>query len=185
MNLNYLFVNPLRKSFLLTVAIILTNLTACAVYEIQDSPPIDTQAKWIMLPMINHSDTPDAGNRATDITATLVRSQGITQLSSYEPPVIETNQLELDQQKELRQAINWAKQQGYNFGLSGSVQEWRYKSGLDGEPVAGITLNMIDLNNGQIIWSASGSRTGWGRESVSGVAHKLLAVLIDGLTLTE
>jgi len=183
MNLKYLLINPIRKLSLLVVVTLL--LTSCAVYEIQDAEPFDMNVKWVMLPMINHSDTPDAGARAADIAETLVRSRGITQLSQYEPQPDSKNILELDQKKELSEAINWAKQKGYNFGLSGSVQEWRYKSGLDGEPAAGITLTVIDIDNGQVIWSASGSRTGWGRESVSGVAHKLLAVLIDGLELRK
>ncbi|MCK5831719.1 MAG: hypothetical protein KAH20_15600 [Methylococcales bacterium] len=159
-------------------------LTSCAVYKIQDATkPFDMNAKWIMLPMINHSDTPDAGASASDIAATLIRSRGITQLASYDNQADSKKVLELDQNKQLTEAINWAKQQDYNYGLSGSVQEWRYKSGLDGEPATGITLTVIDLDSGQTVWSASGSRTGWGRESVSGVAHKLLAILIDGLGL--
>lgn len=182
MNLKYLFVKPIKLLLLISTA--LTLLTSCSVYKIQDTEPFDMNAKWVMLPMINHSDTPEAGDRVADIAATLLRSQGITQLSRYVQPIDDKSLLELDQRKELRNAITWAKQQGYNFGLNGSVQEWRYKSGLDGEPAAGVTLTVIDLNNGQIIWSASGSRTGWGRESVSGVTHKLLAVLIDGLPLT-
>ena len=183
MNLIYLLVNPVRKLSLLILSTLL--LTSCAVYEIQDTKPFNINAKWVMLPVINHSDTPDAGARAADIVETLFRTRSMTQLSHYEPQTGSKNILELDQKKELSDAINWSKQQGYNFGLSGSVQEWRYKSGLDGEPAAGITITVIDLENGQVIWSASGSRTGWGRESVSGVAHKLLAVLIDGLELRK
>ncbi len=183
MKLIYLLVNPIRKlSLLMTVTLL---LTSCAVYEIQETKPFNKNAKWVMLPMINHSDTPGAGARAADIAETLFRSRGMTQLFHYEPQADSQNVLELDQKKELSKAINWAKQQGYNVGLSGSVQEWRYKSGLDGEPAAGITLTVIDLDNGQTIWSASGSRTGWGRDSASGVAHKLLAVLIDGLELRK
>lgn len=183
MNLIDLLINSIRKISLLMVGTLL--LTSCAVYEIQDAKPFDRNVKWVMLPMINHSDTPDAGARAADIAETLFRSRGMTQLFHYESQADSQNILELDQKKELSDAIKWAKQQGYNVGLSGSVQEWRYKSGLDGEPAAGITLTVIDLDNGQVIWSASGSRTGWGRDSVSGVAHKLLAVLIDGLELRK
>jgi len=172
------------KKLILTVTAILL-LSSCAVYKIQETEPLDVSERWVMLPLLNHSDTPEAGARAADIAATLLRSKGIQQLATYTPSTETNNLAELDQQKSLSQAINNTKVQGYRFGVGGSVQEWRYKSGLDAEPAAGITLTVTDLISGKVIWSASGSSTGWGRESVSGVAHKLMAKLIDGLSLTE
>jgi len=174
------------KSYLLRCVFValLVMQAGCSVYEIQDSKPMDISAKWIMLPFINHSDTPEAGERAADIAMTLFHTKGLIQLKRYVPG---ENELlpELNQQKALQQAIAWALQQGYVYAVTGSVQEWRYKSGLDAEPVAGITLNVVDLQTQQMIWSASGSRTGWGRENVSGLAHKLMGVLIDGLSLAD
>jgi len=160
-------------------------LSSCSVYKIQETDALDSSVRWIMLPLLNHSDTPEAGARAADIAATLLRSQGIKQLTIYTPSANDKNLPELDQQKILSKAFRQAKKEGQRFAVSGSVQEWRYKSGLDGEPAAGITLTITDLMTGKIIWSASGSKTGWGRESVSGTAHKLMAELIDGLPLTE
>jgi len=160
-------------------------LSSCSVYKIQKTDALDRSARWMMLPLLNHSDTPEAGARAADIVATLLRSRGIKPLSIYTPPVNDKNLPELDQQKILSKAFLLAKKEGQRFAVSGSVQEWRYKSGLDGEPATGITLTITDLMTGKIIWSASGSKTGWGRESVSGTAHKLMAELIDGLDLME
>jgi len=173
----------LKKISLTLTAVLI--LSSCAVYKIQKTEPLETSARWIILPLLNHSDTPEAGARARDIAETLLRSQGIHQLTSYVADTKNNNLPELNQQKVLTQAIISTRSQGYRFGVGGSVQEWRYKSGLDGEPAAGITLTVTDLDSGKIIWSASGSRTGWGRESVSGVAHKLMAKLLDGLSLTE
>ncbi|MFK5949182.1 MAG: hypothetical protein QM500_10495 [Methylococcales bacterium] len=174
----------LQKLLLTLTAVVI--FSGCAVYKIQQTEPLDISARWVILPLLNHSDTPEAGARASDIVATLLRSQGIQQLTSYVAIATNNNSLpELNQQKSLTQAISNTRSQGYRFGVGGSVQEWRYKSGLDGEPAAGITLTVTDLESGKVVWSASGSRTGWGRESVSGVAHKLMAKLIDGLSLTE
>lgn len=174
------------KSYLLRCVFValLIMQTGCSVYEIQKSEALNTSAKWIMLPFINHADTPEAGERAADIAMTLFHTKGLTQLKRYVPGEGELLP-ELNQQKALQQAMDWALQQGYVYAVTGSVQEWRYKSGLDAEPVAGITLNIVDLQTQQMIWSASGSRTGWGRDNVSGLAHKLMDVLIDGLTLAD
>jgi hypothetical protein len=77
------------------------------------------------------------------------------------------------------EAQKWAREQGIRYGLTGVVQEWRYKVGIDGEPAVGVTLQVLDLSTGQIIWSASGAKSGWSREALSAVAHKLLYQLLD------
>jgi TolB-like protein len=139
-----------------------------------------------MLPFLNHSDTPEAGKRASDIAATLMRSKGINDVDENYTMNSSSNLLSgLDQQKKLQEAIVRGQQKKYRYGFSGSVQEWRYKSGLDSEPAVGITLKVIDLNDGKVLWSASGSKTGWGRSSVSGTGHELMRVLIDALPLSD
>lgn len=160
-------------------------LNACSVNEIQKSTPLNAHDTWVMLPFTNQAETPEAGERAADIAETLLRSQRNVHLVKA-PLVNDAAQLpELNQQKVLDTAIQWGKQQKHHYGLSGSVQEWRYKTGLDGEPAVGVTLKVIDLGSGDVLWSASGARTGWGRDSVSGTGHKLMADLLDGLPLTE
>lgn len=158
-------------------------VSGCSTYNVQKTEALDGSQKWVMLPLLNHADTPDAGKRAADIAKTLLRIKGLTSLSTYIIP--NAPSLELNQQKTVQNAIHEAATQGFKYGISGSIQEWRYKSGLDAEPVVGITLTVVDLNTKRVIWSASGSKTGWGRDSVSGVAHKLIANLIDGLSLID
>jgi len=60
-----------------------------------------------------------------------------------------------------------------------SWQEWRYKVGVDGEPAAGVTLQIIDVATGELLWSGSGGKSGWSREALSAVAHKLIRDLLD------
>src|SRR5690606_14601028 len=75
-------------------------------------------------------------------------------------------------------ALDWASQQNARYAVYGSVQEWRYKTGLDGEPAAGVTLSIVDLSQQRVVWTGSGARTGWSREAVAGVAQELVAKLI-------
>ncbi len=160
-------------------------LPGCSVYKIQESESFISTEKWLMLPFLNHSDTPEAGKRASDIAATLVRSKGINHVVENYLPNSSGVLSGIDQQKILQEAIAWGRQKKYRYGFSGSVQEWRYKSGLDSEPAVGITLKVIDLNDAKVLWSASGSKTGWGRDSVSGTGHELMRVLIDDLPLSD
>jgi hypothetical protein len=41
----------------------------------------------------------------------------------------------------------------------------------------------VDLKSGKTMWSASGSRSGWGRETASGTAQRLMREMIDKLAL--
>ncbi|MFZ0257050.1 MAG: hypothetical protein WAN46_15710 [Gammaproteobacteria bacterium] len=158
-------------------------LAGCAVQAIQPSPPLDASAPWGLLPIMNHADTPEAGERVAAIAGTLLRAQGVTHLVSYQHPEDSAPLPELNQQRRLAQARAWATEQRLSYALTGSVEEWRYKSGLDGEPSVGVTLQVIAPKSGEVLWSASGSRSGWGRESLSGTGHKLLKSLIKKLNL--
>lgn len=174
--------NP-RLSLILLALLVMTLLNACSVHEIQQSPALGMRENWMMLPFENHSDTPDVGERAADIAEVLLRSQRGLKVSKYQANDAEGSLPELNQQKLVNSAIAWAKQNNVRYGVTGNIYEWRYKSGLEGEPAVGIALKVVDIGSGEIVWSATGSKTGWGRESVSGTAHKLLEELIDGLPL--
>ena len=65
--------------------------------------------------------------------------------------------------------------------VAGSVEEWQYKNGLDGEPAVGISLRVIEPATGRVLWSKSGARAGWSRESLAGSAQKVLNKLVGGL----
>lgn len=174
-----------KKKYLLGLLMASVLPVACSIHEIQKTAPLNPKATWVILPFINHSDSPEAGERVADISATLLRSQRHVHLIEAHPPVDAQQFPELNQQKRVNDAIQWSRAQQYQYGLGGSVQEWHYKSGLDAEPAVGATLKVIDLTTGEVVWSASGSKTGWSRESLSGTGHQLLAELLDGLPLTE
>ena len=63
------------------------------------------------------------------------------------------------------------------------MEEWRYKVGVDGEPAVGMMLQITDLKSGQVVWSGSGGKTGYSRESLSGTAQKLLNQMLSSAGL--
>ena len=79
--------------------------------------------------------------------------------------------------------MEWAKKQNIRYALVGTVTEWRYKVGLDGEPVAGMTLQLLDLQDGKVLWSGSAGKSGWSREAVSAVAQQVLGQLVSTIVL--
>lgn len=153
-------------------------LAACSTLDAARAPALEKNARWALLPAVNNTETPQAAARLEAITASLLRAQGVHDLQLY-PPAAADDLLSPADRRTQEAALDWARSQNARYAVLGSVQEWRYKTGLDGEPAAGVTLSIIDLGTGQVVWTGSGARTGWSREAVAGVAQKLIAKLVD------
>jgi TolB-like protein len=157
-------------------------LSSCAVMDRQsNSKQMDRNEKWALLPIVNHTDVPQAGLRAESISEVLLRSLGISNLRHYPPTLNQDSLFEPAEFKAVNEAINWARDQGVRYGVTGAVDEWHYKVGVDGEPAVGLTLQIIDLKNGDsVAWSSVGSKSGWSREALSAVAQKLIKDMLSG-----
>jgi hypothetical protein len=125
----------------------------------------------------------EPGLRMEAITETILRIKGVMTLEKYPSSLTQDSLFEPADAKAVEAAISWAKQSGARYAVTGAVNEWRYKTGVDGEPAVGITLKIIDLKTQQVIWNAAGARTGWGREAVSAIAQKLLEELVGDINL--
>ncbi|QGZ64459.1 penicillin-binding protein activator LpoB [Paraburkholderia acidisoli] len=163
------------------LACAITLLASCAVVDRSSAPQLSKTDAFAVLPLANNTETPQAGQRAASIVQSLMTSYGYTNLKRY--PASGDDETLFDPAKPDQQqaALGWARQQNAHYALTGAVNEWRYKVGVDGEPAVGITLEVVDVQSGAVVWSATGSRTGWSRDSVSGVAQKLERELLSQL----
>lgn len=152
---------------------------ACAIHRVQPPPSFDAQARWVVLPFVNLAETPQAGEAAESIAATLLRVRGAADLNEYTsaPATL----AELDDGHRQQTALTWARAQGFSYAMTGNVEEWRYRAGTDNEPAVGLTVSVIDLKTNRVVWSATGARAGWGNETVSGTANILLGELLEDL----
>ena len=144
---------------------------------------LEAGARWAILPLVNHTETPQAGLRAEVILESLLRQRGLQSLER--PPVAPANDLlgESSDGKPRQDVQRWAAEQGIRYAITGAVDEWRYKVGVDGEPAVGLVLQIIDLKNGQVVWTATGAKSGWSREALSAVGQKLMRDLLGDLSL--
>lgn len=150
-----------------------TNISA------NSGPKVPLFAPWVLLPSINNTETPQAGGRLDSITASLMRARGVN-LAIYSVPGDQgDNQFESADRRSQQAALTWAKQQGYRYAVAGSMDEWHYKVGLDGEPAAGISLSIVDVTSGQAIWSGSAAGTGDSQEAISALTQDLVNKLLD------
>lgn len=165
----------------LTLALAALLAASCTTYTGPGSPSLPRSAQWGLVPMVNYSQTPQAGERSEQILVSSLTRKGL-QPRLY--PHVPQGELALvDDRERLAAALRWARQQRLDYVVSGSVEEWQYKNGLDGEPAVGISLRVIDPASGQVLWSRSGARAGWSRESLSGAAQKVIDSLVDELRL--
>lgn len=82
-------------------------------------------------------------------------------------------------QKEIRRFMDIAKQQGNRCVISGQVNEWRYKTGIDGEPAVSLVINVYDTEKGEVVWSGVVSGSGWSYESLGVLSQKLINKILD------
>lgn len=156
-------------------------LSACSTMAVGTAPTLAGADSLVLLPIANYTETPEAGQRAQSIAQSILHQRGFRTLQEY-PQASGADLLAGNQSDQAKkQAMDWARSVGARYALTGSVQEWRYKVGLDGEPAVGLTFNLLDVNSGAIVWSATGSRSGWSRSSLAGVGQTLIEQLLTPL----
>ena len=134
-----------------------------------------------ILPFINNTETMQADQRARSMVSHLLQTKG-ARVAVY-PERASCNKLMSCKNPNLveRQAISWAKRKQLRYVLTGSVNEWRYKVGLDGEPSVSLSLRIIDIRTKNIVWSSVGSKIGGSRSSLGNIAQKLLVEMLDNV----
>lgn len=158
---------------------LLAVLAACSTVDRGKPPALEREATWAVLPFANHTETPLAGNRAETIAEALLHAQGVGRVKRYQGNTQQEALFDASAPRRLEEALAWAREQKVRYALIGAVDEWRYKVGVDGEPAAGVTLQIVDVATGETLWSGAGGKSGWSREALSAVAQKLIRELLQ------
>lgn len=156
-------------------------LAACASVNSTQAPAIAGTDAIVVLPIVNYTETPQAGLRAEAIAESLLKANGAN-VKRYPATISQETLFEPAERQAVTRGLEWARGERARYALTGSVQEWRYKVGVDGEPAVGVTLQLLDVQTGNVVWTSTGNRTGWSRSSVSGVAQSLLESMLSPLT---
>ncbi|VEF11096.1 putative lipoprotein [Pseudomonas fluorescens] len=163
----------------LSLALTVLFVAGCSSFTSDNSPSLPRNALWGVVPMVNYSQTPQAGERSEQILLSVLSSHGL-QPRVY-PASTQGEQALMDDNQRLNGAMEWAREQKLDYVVSGSVEEWQYKNGLDGEPAVGVSLRVLDAKSGAVLWSKSGARAGWSRESLAGNAQTVIDKLVGAL----
>ncbi len=173
----------MKRLFIALPLALLLLLPGCATNQQGTGEPVTLGEKWAILPFINNTETPYAAERAESVTAALLYARGVKGLVSA-PDGEKRDEFPIGRGVDRRkESVEWARRSGIRYAVTGTVNEWRYKVGLDGEPVVGITLQILELPDGRVVWSGTGAKSGWSRESVSAVAQQVTAELLETIKL--
>lgn len=178
----------MKKQTLLCLVVSAAMLAGCGTFTSGSSTgraameqAIAAGEKVALLPVANFTDVPQAGLRVEALLEPALRQIGLRQLAVYPPELNPETLFEPSERKAQAEAEKWARGQGMRFVVTAAVNEWRYKVGVDGEPAVGLMVQVKDLGNGQIVYSAAGGRTGGSREALTAVGQQLIAELIAGV----
>ena len=175
MNINTTFASRIR---LIAAAGLLGLLAACSTVDRAPSPELVKNVSWAVLPFENHTETPMAGSRAESIATAILQTRGVNSVKRYTGDAQQDALFDGQNGKRREDALSWAREEGVRYALLGSVEEWRYKVGVDGEPAVGVALEIVDISEGKTVWSGTGGQSGWSRESLAAVGQKLIRNLL-------
>jgi len=111
----------------------------------------------------NFTDTPRAGMRAANLIEGIFSARGYRVISHVN-----------EKKYTLEKAFERAKYDDAKYLLYGGVTEWRYKTGIDGEPAVSLQLSLYKTKNKKLVWSATGSDSDWGNGSLGTTAQSLI-----------
>lgn len=160
----------------------LAALGGCSTVDVSSGSGFAPDGSLVVLPIANYTETPEAGQRARSIAQSILAQKGFADMQTYPQNQGSDLMMAFNSDQNQQQALQWAQNSGARYALTGAVQEWRYKVGLDGEPVVGLTFNLVDLSTAQVVWSATGSRSGWSRSSLAGVGQSLIREMLQPLS---
>lgn len=183
-----LHLHSARKKFILlfSIIILLNLLMSCSVINVQKGVSLSSTERWMILPFVNYSQTPRAGEQVEEMLATLLRIRGVPNIEMYKQQNEDKGGWpELNDRKHQENTLLLAIKDNVSYAIAGSVDEWQYKLGVGSEPAVGLTIRIIEISSGKVIWSASGARSGWSTESLNGTAQKLLKDLISSLEINK
>jgi hypothetical protein len=150
---------------------------------VQPGEALRGSAHWVMLPVANYSETPQAGERIEEMLDTVLRRNGVQSLDRYPPIKEDDAHLVVSDRQRFEESLAWARTQHFDYAVTGSVEEWRYKSGLDGDPAVGLSVRVLELQSQRVLWSGSGTKTGTSGDNASGTALALLGTLLQQMSL--
>ena len=168
----------IKRVFGITLGILLSGCASTALHASR-AIRLAPGAAIAVASFANYTTTPGAGSRAASMTASLLLVHGLKGVTIL--TVDHHNRLPLGLQPNPATLLRKARAMGARYVVEGAVQEWRYTIGLDGQPAVAVTMDLVGVRSGRVIWTATASRSGVPRQSVGVLAENTLNAMIESL----
>ncbi len=130
---------------------------SCSTVINKNFRQLDKGKTYTVLPFKNYTETPMAGHRVASVIEAVLASKGYVIVKAKEGNKIHPKA---------------------DYIISGTVNEYGYKAGLEGKPVISISLYIYDTESNKLVYSGSISATGWSYESVSTLLQRVVDEVI-------
>jgi len=151
-------------------------VTGCSSIINKKDIELPLNKKYAIASFWNYTETPMAGLRTASIVESVLAKNSVA-LSS-----LVSGSQEMEEVKSKQDFLNSKKKEakalGAKYLIMGNVQEWRYKTGIDGEPVVSFSIYIIDLQSNKVVFNGVGAKSAWGHKSIGIVAQEIAQELI-------
>jgi len=162
--------------FILFLLFFVSSITGCSSIVNKKNIQLPIDKKYAIASFWNYTETPMAGLRAASIVESVLAQKNLSLISlvggSDEMAEVKSKAIFIQEQKASALALN------ADYLVIGNVQEWRYKTGIDGEPVVSYSIKIIDLKNSTILFNGVAAKSGWGHKSIGVVAQEIAESLV-------
>lgn len=139
------------------------------VYEdVNETHEMKNDVTVALFRLENYTDTPRAGMRAANILEGILKAKGYHVISHVN-----------EKSYSFKKAAKIAKDDDAKYFIYGGVSEWRYKTGIDGEPAVSVQLSLYKTKKEKLVWSATGSDSDWGNGSIGTTAQDLMMEMVE------
>ena len=161
----------MRKIYIFLPIFLIFLLISCASVVNKGTFKGSKKAIYAVIPFENYTETPLAGYRVASITEGVLKSKGFKVIRVWKYSYNEPSE------GDLKELFEKAKERA-DYIVFGSVNEFRYKTGIDGEPAVSITIHIYSSRKGERVFTGTASASGWSHESLGTVAQKVINKLI-------
>jgi len=148
-------------------------ITGCSsdIYNIEKTTKLSKNQTMNVIPFANFTQTQLAGYKVAGIVEGVLKSKGYNISKSLWNFPEEDYTL-----NEIKKIIQNTKT---NYIVTGYINEYRYKTGIDGEPAISITIKIFDKTKNKYIYSATVSKTGNTYDSLSLITQNAINKIFD------
>ncbi len=162
------------------LGLVLLIFSGCAG-TVQQSSSNPVRPKKLMLVPISNA-TPDlhAGPSATEIVRSVLLQQR-RKVSDFPETLFVQEAADLAAPN--KDYLAMAKEAGASHVITGTIHEYRYTTDYSGRPAVGITLRLIDVAEGKVLWQATGSSSSLGSSSLTEATQKTIQTVLKSIPL--